>query len=322
MPSLRRKAGRRRAASATGGAGLSFAPMRRIVHLAAATLCVGAIGSPLAVAQETIGAILCHDPVRGTVSRTLPAACAGRRVDANEASAVDAARAQRLQRVVGAGAQGAAPPPATREGRLLKASASGFFVNETGDMLTNFHAVRGCGAVTATTIDRASAPVRVVVVAAALDLAVLRADGVPPAVATFSRDPTGRPPGKAIVVGYTLFGKPGPSATATAAAVSAAALADESWHFAFAARIFPGHSGSPVLDEFGEVIGVVHARARRHADGSAGTGPGLAIGVQAIGRFLADNRIGIRFGETRERLDDTTILARARRYVVRVECWS
>ena len=292
------------------------------VAAAAAALCTAIAISPHAPAQESVGAILCLDPLRGTVARTLPTACAGRRIDEAEARALDQARAQHLQRAVGAGAPGASPPPASRDGRLLKASATGVFINETGDILTNFHAIRGCGVVTATTAERAGATLNVVAASAALDLAVLKAAGIPPAVATFSRDPPARTTGKALVVGYTLFGKPGPSATATAAAVSAAALADESWHFAFAARIFPGHSGSPVIDAFGEVIGIVHARARRHADPGGPAGPGLAIGVEAIRRFLSDHRITMRFADAPEQLDDTTILGRARRYVVRVECWS
>ena len=299
--------------------------MKRIPIFAAVALIAATTSTPRATAGDPVtGAILCHDAARGTVALTLPAACTGRQIDDAEAATLREERARRLRGAIGeGGVNGGAPALPTRnEGRLLKASASGFYVNASGAILTNLHAVRACGAITATGTERSGAALRVVAVSAALDLAVLKIEGVPPAIATFSRDPVARGAGPALVVGYTLLGTPTPAATATAASVSAAALADTSWHFAFAARIFPGHSGSPVLDAFGEVIGIVHARARQRPDTERGAGPGLAIGLGAVERFLSDNRVSVLYGDNEKRLDDATILARARRFVLRVECWS
>ncbi|MDT8860642.1 serine protease [Alkalihalobacillus sp. MEB130] len=51
--------------------------------------------------------------------------------------------------------------------------------------------------------------------------------------------------------------------------------------------IFPGHSGSPVLSEHGEVVGVVYARSRPSI-GSEEEGHGLAIPIEQILATITD----------------------------------
>jgi S1-C subfamily serine protease len=269
------------------------------------------------------GAIFCYDAARDAVARTLPGACGGETIDAAEAARRNDARMRHVRAAIGTADGGAPPPPARRDGRLLKGTGSGFFVNETGEILTNFHAVRACGEITASGHGHAAGVLRLVAGAPAIDLAVVKAAAPAPAVARFSRAPGMRGDDHALIVGFSLFGKPSQSATVTAARLGDGVAASEAWRFAFTARVFPGHSGSPLLDAFGEVVGIVHARARplpgARPDAER---PGLAVGLGAARRFLAAHRVRVIDGDAGQRLDDADILAAARRFVVRIECWS
>jgi S1-C subfamily serine protease len=269
------------------------------------------------------GAILCYDAARDTVTRTMPEFCDGTAIDAAEAARRDDARMRRVRAAIGAAEGGAPPPPARRDGRLLKGTGSGFFVNETGDILTNFHTVRACGEITASGLGPATAALRLVAAGPGIDLAVVRGATPAPAVARFSRAPGKSGDGRALIVGYSLFGKPSQAATATPARLNDGVAAGENWRFAFAARVFPGHSGSPLLDGFAEVVGIVHARVRPPPGARVDAErPGLAVGLGAARRFLAAHGVRVVEGEAERRLDDTDILAFARRFVVRIECWS
>jgi S1-C subfamily serine protease len=222
----------------------------------------------------------------------------------------------------------ALPPrqPGTTQGRIAKSSGTGFFINETGAILTNFHVVASCGVLTVSGYDRAPVEARVTATASAIDLAVLQAPIVPPAVATFSRDPGKSPSDRAVVVGFSLQGQPTTTATLTSVKARQDLLTTEQWRFAFDGKAFPGHSGSPLLNEFGEVVGVVHARA---VDRIASTQPnvgetrfGIAVSLRATRQFLGDSRVSIIPGDADRSFSDMQILERARRFVVRVQCWS
>jgi S1-C subfamily serine protease len=300
-------------------------PWPRLVRRACACAFVLALAPTLAHGGEASrpGAVLCYDAVRDVVARTLPGACDGTAIDAAEAVRRDDARMRRVRAAIGPAATGAPAPPARRDGRLLKGTGSGFFVNETGDILTNFHAVRACGEITASGHGQATAALRLVAAAPAIDLAVVKGAAPAPAVARFSRSPGRMSDGRALIVGYSLFGKPSQAATATAARLNDGVADADSWRFAFAARVFPGHSGSPLLDASAEVVGIVHARIRPPPGARMDAErPGLAVGLAAARRFLAAHRVRIVDGDAGRRLDDAEILAIARRFVVRIECWS
>jgi S1-C subfamily serine protease len=217
-------------------------------------------------------------------------------------------------------------PPATTQGRIAKSSGTGFFINETGAILTNFHVVASCGVLTVSGYDRNPVEARVTATASAIDLAVLQAPIVPPAVATFSRDPGKAPSDRAVVVGFSLQGQPTTTATLTSVKARQDLLTTEQWRFAFDGKAFPGHSGSPLLNEFGEVVGVVHARA---VDRIASTQPnvgetrfGIAVSLRAARQFLGDSKVSVIPGDADRSFSDLQILERARRFVVRVQCWS
>lgn len=216
--------------------------------------------------------------------------------------------------------------PATTQGRIAKSSGTGFFINETGAILTNFHVIASCSVITVTGFDRNPAEARVTATASAIDLAVLQAPVVPPAVATFSRDPAKAPSERAVVVGFSLQGQPTPTATLTSVKARHELLTTEQWRFAFDGKAFPGHSGSPLLNEFGEVVGIVHARAvDRVASVQPNAGEtrfGIAVSLRAARQFLGESKVSVIPGPADRSFSDLQILERARQFVVRIQCWS
>jgi len=315
-----------------------------------------------AQSRADFGAVWCYDQDRDAIARVLPASCQGRIIDDAEATRLGEARAERVKRLIGdagpratpgnpqpystlpgtpAGPRAPAPdgrgrsalPPraiAPRQpditvGRMPKSSGTGFFINETGAVLTNFHVVGSCGAVTVTGYDRTPIAARVSASAATVDLALLHASTVPPAVASFSKDPRRTPTDRAILVGFSLRGQPTTTATLTTGHAKQSDLATDQWRLAFDGKAYPGHSGSPLLNQFGEVVAVVHARGverTAYAGGPIETKFGLAISLRATREFLDSNNVHVQTGKADRSFSDQQLLERARRFVVRVQCWS
>jgi len=310
--------------------------------------------------REAYGAVWCYDPDRDAVTRVLPAACKGRVVDETEAARLGQARADRVKKAIGEigprtssppswvapvepgtlprppsarGTPGDLPPPRTAApvqpdavaGRIAKGSGTGFFVNESGMVLTNFHVAGSCGAITVTGYDRRPIVARVAASAPTIDLLLLSTASAPPAVATFSREPRRTPSDRAMLVGYSLRGQPTAIATPSTARVRPVDLATDDWRVVFSGRAYPGHSGSPLLNQYGEVVAVVHARAVARTElggGDVESHSGRAISLRATRQFLAESNVSFHPGAAERSFSDEQILERARRFVARIQCWS
>lgn len=231
------------------------------------------------------------------------------------------------------GTPGSEPPPRfgtpvqpeITAGRMAKGSGTGFFVNETGMVLTNFHVAGSCGAITVTGYDQRPVVARVAASAQRIDLLLLSTSTTPPAVAPFSKDPARAPSDRAMLVGFSLKGQPTQVATPSNARIRPTALATDSWRVSFNGRAYPGHSGSPLLNQFGEVVGVVHARATGRiaaAQGDIEMHAGMAVSLRATREFLSESKVSFHPGPAEKSFSDEQILERARRFVVRVQCWS
>jgi S1-C subfamily serine protease len=338
----------------------------RLVRAGGALLVALGLAAPLVAAQTRtdISAGWCYDAERDAINRALPGACTGRIVDDAEAARLRELRANKVRNIVGdarprgvpgnpqpfsttppeqrqprPGGQGPAgrspdlgPPalapqlPPNTQGRIAKSSGSGFFINETGAVLTNFHVVASCGAITVTGYDRRAVEAYVTATASAIDLAVIRAQTVPPAVAEFSKEPGKTASDRAVLVGFSLNGHATTTATLTSVKARPDLLTTEQWRFAFDGKAFPGHSGSPLLNQYGEVVGVVHARAvDRVASARPNAGEtkyGLAVSLRATRQFLGESKVNVSAGSASRSFSDMQILERARRFVVRIQCWS
>lgn len=84
--------------------------------------------------------------------------------------------------------------------------------------------------------------------------------------------------------------------------------------FAVQASVSPGNSGGPVLDGYGNMVGMVFGGANAYAGG-------YAIAGWRVRSFLAQSGIGAAGSDTSLRLPGTTLLQEARMISRRIICW-
>jgi S1-C subfamily serine protease/DNA polymerase III delta prime subunit len=164
------------------------------------------------------------------------------------------------------------------------ANGTGFFVSADGYVVTNAHVVEGCEV--PNVICGSSAPVAAQVVArdAANDLALLKVDSASDHVANLR---TGVKIGEEIAAfGYPLLGTLSTAGNFTVGNVSAlVGFKNDSGHIQISAPIQPGNSGGPVVDQCGNVIGVVVSVLGTHQKGVA-QNVNFAIKVDVLTAFL------------------------------------
>jgi S1-C subfamily serine protease len=138
-------------------------------------------------------------------------------------------------------------------------NGSGFFVNDKGDILTNYHVIEGASDITIVTQDENSYQAKVRAYDAARDIALI-ASNVPPAECVPLRISDNIPaPGTEILVAGAPIGL---SQTLSNGIVSAVRETGDSTVIQITAPISPGSSGGPVVNMYGEVIGISTAYLR------------------------------------------------------------
>ena len=155
---------------------------------------------------------------------------------------------------------------------------TGFIVNETGLVVTNKHVVQGTNSVTIRTVDGALYTASVAGEHATLDLAYLLihevAQFVPISVGDSDQVRVGE---NVVIIGFPLADSLGSEPTVSQGIISA----KRSGMLQTDAPMNPGNSGGPMLDQFGNVIGIVVSRVEE-SGGRDVTGIGFAIPVNEM----------------------------------------
>jgi TPR repeat protein len=204
------------------------------------------------------------------------------------------------------------------------ASGSGFFVTRIGHILTNFHVVDGCASLRVKATGPSLQPAHVVAVDARNDLALLRTSTAGPS----SMFRGGRAPRRGegvVVIGYPLRGLLASEASVTDGIVSAlAGPQNDTRYLQFTAPVQPGNSGGPLLDESGNVIGVVVAKLNAielaRTTGDLPQNVNFAISGAVVRAFLDANDISYDSAASLNRLTRADISDQGLRFTVAVEC--
>jgi S1-C subfamily serine protease len=204
-------------------------------------------------------------------------------------------------------------------------SGTGFFVSFPGYVLTNRHVVDGCRTAT---VSRPGDPItdaRIVGTDSTNDLALLTTNMGTKMVPPFR---IGARVGENIFVyGFPLAGLLSSSGNFTVGNItSVAGLGDDSRIMQISAPVQPGSSGGPLLDRFGNVVGVVVSKlnALRLAQVTQDMAQNINFALKAsiAANFLEVNNIQTRVGSNAEALDTTEIAERAKQFTVQVICKS
>jgi len=136
-------------------------------------------------------------------------------------------------------------------GERLSSGGSGFIVNRSGDVLTNYHVVDGCHEMHVLKNGK-SVVATLIATDPTADLAILRLPEPAATAAVVRGDDPAKPGEAVVVVGFPLQGLLSWQASVTAGIVSRlTGPRDDPHQLQITAAVQPGNSGSPVLDESG-----------------------------------------------------------------------
>ncbi len=149
------------------------------------------------------------------------------------------------------------------ETNLSMSIGTGFFVGPKGDVLTSYHVVQGAQRVACRTSDGDFHDASVGRISPANDLAVVRVKVRPKSYLTFAPRGSLRPGDRVFTVGYgaaNFLGVSEPRFTdGTVSALSGFAAEDA--YMQISVPVHPGNSGGPLVNEDGQVVGVIAASA-------------------------------------------------------------
>jgi S1-C subfamily serine protease len=218
--------------------------------------------------------------------------------------------------------QPAAPAPEAAD-RQSGSSGTGFVVSEQGHVLTNAHVVKACAEPTIFTSDVSVVKGRVLAKDERNDLAVIGTTIRPAYVPLFRT--TVKLGESVFVFGYPLAGLLSSSGNFSAGNVAAiSGMADDSTMLQISAPVQPGNSGGPLLDEAGNVVGVVVGKMDAFKFAAVlkdiPQNINFAIRGATAATFLQANHISVRTGDPGPRRESPEIADQARRISVRIEC--
>ncbi len=213
----------------------------------------------------------------------------------------------------------AAPPeqPDTKSAERVS-TGSGFFVSRDGGFVTNAHVIEDCKTTIRVKADDAPfMDARIIATDAANDLAILRLDMKMKKVAVLRE-------GIRLGEGVAAFGFPhadilSSSGNFTQGSITAlSGMGDDSRYLQLSAPVQAGNSGGPLLDRFGNVVGVVSAKlnALKVAEngGDLTQNVNFALNSAVLATFLRANRVtfDVASPEGQKALDPPDIADQAR----------
>jgi Trypsin-like peptidase domain len=195
----------------------------------------------------------------------------------------------------------ATPPAGDQAGaagtdQLLR-TGTGFVVATSGAVVTNYHVVQSCGAVSFLLAGASSSDAKVIASDPVNDLALLQLNQGTQAAAVFQDPEKLRAGDDVIVFGYPLLGQLASTGNLTRGSVTAlSGLRDDARYFQMSAPIQLGNSGGPVLNQSGRVTGIVtyklNAARELKTTGDISQNVNFSLKSAVLRAFLDSNGVG------------------------------
>lgn len=188
------------------------------------------------------------------------------------------------------------PADAAKGVPQLLRTGTGFVIDGNGAVVTNYHVVQQCAAVSFLLNGGDSTSATVIASDPMNDLALLRVGEKTKPAAIF-QDPDHLRAGDDIIVfGYPLLGQLSSTGNLTRGSVSAlSGLRDDTRYFQMTAPIQLGNSGGPVLNHQGRVIGIVTSKLNAARElkqtGDISQNVNFALKAAVLRTFLDSNNI-------------------------------
>jgi serine protease Do len=292
------------------------------VTVAAMSVALVAFAPPARGDDGTAPVVNCFDETRNVVQKTRRGDCRGRIISADEAASVDAARRDYVRQAFNDRREALLP------GRTLSRIGTGFFVDRDGAVVTSRHVIENCDAISVSPTTGDPVQGELVGFDQINDLALLRTNASPPGIARFVE---GRSHGVAIV-GYPDQGIPPIRPLLTAAdMIGTETIVPGLTVLKLNADVRPGNSGGPLLDQKGNVVGVVFAEINTPGiyaqTGEIVRNIGFAIPGNVVVAFISRWQIPYwkagawKEGGLAQPVGAEDLLAHARPYIARIGCW-
>jgi TonB family protein len=207
----------------------------------------------------------------------------------------------------------------------MKSSGTGFVVSRQGHILTNYHVVDGCTSIRVTT-DGQKKELTIVGADAENDLAVLKLPAPALSVARFREGRIIRPGDSVVVVGFPLHGLLASEANVTTGTLSAlAGIRNDTRFLQVTAPVQPGNSGGPLLDQSGNIVGVVESKLNAliiaKATGDIPQNINFAINGAVAKSFLDSHGVEYETRPSTKKVESAEIGAAAKKFTLLLECY-
>ncbi|MBL0403795.1 serine protease [Microvirga aerilata] len=215
-----------------------------------------------------------------------------------------------------------APAPKTEEEDKLS-SGTGYFVTNSGHIVTNHHVVKSCSTIAVFSGDQPAAEGRLIGSDETNDLAVLKTDLKPTKVANIR---IGARLGDPIAVfGYPLSQVLASSGNFTLGSITAlAGMRDDTRHLQISAPVQAGNSGGPLLDASGNLVGTIISKLNAmkvvQATGDMPQNVNFAIKSSVVASFLESRGISYETNATSNALAPADLADHAKALSVMILC--
>jgi len=202
-------------------------------------------------------------------------------------------------------------------------SGTGFFITSDGSVITNAHVVRDCSEIHVATGQGNYVVAHLVARDTTNDLALLKVDVSPSHVASLRL---------AVRLGENIeaFGYPLSQVLATTGnfttgnVTALAGIRDDSRYLQISAPVQPGNSGGPLLDENGNLVGIVSSKLNFISEikdvGDIPQNVNFAIKASIAANFLQDNYVKFQIGDATQIMKAADLADQAKALSVYIEC--
>jgi len=204
---------------------------------------------------------------------------------AGSSSAADAPVKSAIGAPVPATSRAPPPPGAGPNGDRVR-SGTGFFISGNGLMLSATHVVEGCAQITVWPWDGPEWRASIVALSGTGDIALLSVHADVPRFASVDVHTAPRIGERVSTIGFGVSPTDPRDPVISQGSIKANSTDSPDNHLILIdARLLPGNSGGPVVDDEGKLLGMVTGRLSDREDLA------VAVPIRDIGLFLLENRV-------------------------------
>ncbi len=219
------------------------------------------------------------------------------------------------------------PEPQEDSGPSLLATGSGFFVGNSGHVLTNHHVIEECNSTAVKLMGEQSVEAAVISINQVNDLALLKVDFRPNAAAAFRGGSSVRQGEEIVAYGFPHYGQFSSQGNLTDGLITALSGFEDDLRFLqISAPVQAGNSGGPLMDRSGNIVGVIVAKAdvlsfAEESGGDLVQNVNFAIRGSLAQTFLDTNNVDYDIGDSSQPIAIADIGERAQDFTALILCF-